>query len=95
MATCTLQMLTTEDRITSRQRVRFALAVLQTVSVDQQPLSHNALYMLRDLAQSDAELAMEPDALARTIIARETPRLTRECAREATAGYHANGAGQK
>jgi len=62
-------------QLVSRQRARVALVALQIVATGNQFLSEDGLRLLRNLAESEDELTMDPDALARSIIARETARL--------------------
>jgi len=45
--------------------------------MDSESLSNDVIYMLKDLAESDDELELESDALARAIIGRESLRLGR------------------
>lgn len=63
------------QQLVSRQRARVALVALQIVATGSQCLSGDGLLLLRNLAESEDELTMDPDALARSIIARETARL--------------------
>jgi hypothetical protein len=63
------------QQLVSRQRARVALVALQIVATGSQFLSDDGLRLLRNLAESEDELTMNPDALARSIIARETARL--------------------
>ena len=63
------------QQLVARQRARVALVALQIVATGNQSLSEDGLRLLRNLAESDDERTMDPDALARSIIARETARL--------------------
>jgi len=65
------------ERRVCTQRIRVALAALQCIAMDSESLSNDVIYMLKDLAESDDELELESDALARAIIGRESLRLGR------------------
>lgn len=63
------------ERAVCKQKIRVALAALQRISIDSESLSDDAIYMLKELAESRDELELEPDALACAIISRESRRL--------------------
>ena len=63
------------QELASRQRARVALVALQIIATGNDLLSEDGLHLLRNLAESEDERTMDPDALARSIISRETARL--------------------
>ena len=63
------------QRVVCAQRIRVALSALQSIVTDSGSLSETSSFILKDMAESSDELKLEPDELARVIIAREPQRL--------------------